>query len=38
VIACSEAGLRKLAPDIQLLADKEGLTAHWATVDRRVGK
>src|SRR5205085_2193713 len=25
VIACSEAGLRKLAPDIQLLADKEGL-------------
>jgi len=38
VIACSEAGLRKLAPDIQLLADKEGLTAHRATIDRRVGK
>ncbi len=35
VIAYTEAGLRSVAPDIRLLAEKEGLTAHWASVELR---
>jgi histidinol dehydrogenase len=31
------AGLQTLAPDIQLLAEREGLTAHRASVDMRIG-
>ena len=35
VIAYTEAGLRAVAPDIRLLAEKEGLTGHWASVEMR---
>ena len=35
VIALNEKGLAALADDIRLLADKEGLTAHKASVDVR---
>jgi histidinol dehydrogenase len=37
VIAYTADGLRQIAPDIQQLADKEGLTAHRASVDVRLG-
>ncbi|MCO6455832.1 MAG: histidinol dehydrogenase [Pirellulaceae bacterium] len=36
VISCSEAGLRQAAVDVQRMADKEGLTAHRASVDIRI--
>jgi histidinol dehydrogenase len=36
VIALSRSGLAKLAPDIRLLADKEGLSAHRSSVDLRL--
>jgi histidinol dehydrogenase len=36
VIHASEGGLRELAEDIRTLADKEGLTAHRASVDIRL--
>jgi histidinol dehydrogenase len=36
VIALREDGLAALAPDIRLLADKEGLTAHRLSVDLRL--
>lgn len=36
LISYSEAALHKIAPHIQQLADKEGLTAHRASVDLRV--
>jgi histidinol dehydrogenase len=36
VIALSRDGLAALAPDIRLLADKEGLTAHRLSVDIRL--
>jgi histidinol dehydrogenase len=35
VISYSEAALREIAPAVQTMADKEGLTAHRATVDIR---
>lgn len=37
VISYSEAALREVAPHVQRLADKEGLTAHRASVDIRLG-
>jgi histidinol dehydrogenase len=37
VIAMSEAGLRRVADLVRTLADKEGLTAHRASVDIRLG-
>jgi histidinol dehydrogenase len=37
VIAYDQDALRRIAPDIQMLADKEGLTAHRASVDVRLG-
>jgi histidinol dehydrogenase len=36
VIALSREGLAELAPDIRLLADKEGLSAHRSSVDLRL--
>ena len=36
LIALSQDGLAALAPDIRLLADKEGLTAHRLSVDLRL--
>lgn len=36
LIHFSEAGLRAVAPDVRRLADKEGLTAHRASVDVRI--
>jgi len=36
VIHYNEAALKEIAPDIQALASKEGLTAHRASVDIRV--
>ncbi len=36
MIAFTKAGLTAIADDIRLLAEKEGLTAHWASVDKRV--
>jgi histidinol dehydrogenase len=36
VIHCTAEGLVALAPDVRTLADAEGLTAHWASVSRRV--
>jgi histidinol dehydrogenase len=36
LIALSRDGLAALAPDIRLLADKEGLTAHRLSVDLRL--
>lgn len=36
LIALSREGLASLAPDIRLLADKEGLTAHRLSVDLRL--
>jgi histidinol dehydrogenase len=37
VIAYTQQGLRRVAADVQLLADKEGLTAHRSSVDVRLG-
>lgn len=37
VIAYTPEGLRRIAPDVQKLADKEGLTAHRASIDVRLG-
>lgn len=37
VISYSEAALKEIAPAIQSMADKEGLTAHRASVDIRLG-
>jgi histidinol dehydrogenase len=36
LIALSHEGLAALAPDIRLLADKEGLSAHRSSVDLRL--
>ncbi len=36
VIACTESGLRQIAADVQRLAEKEGLTAHRASVEVRL--
>lgn len=36
VLSFTEQGLRALADDVRLLAHKEGLTAHSASVDRRL--
>jgi histidinol dehydrogenase len=36
VIAYSKAGMQAVAADVQLLADKEGLTAHRSSVDVRL--
>ncbi|MBI2479367.1 MAG: histidinol dehydrogenase [Planctomycetia bacterium] len=36
IIAYSEAALKEIAPAIQTMADKEGLTAHRASVDIRL--
>jgi histidinol dehydrogenase len=36
VLAFSSAGLEQMAPDVQLLAAKEGLTAHAASVEVRL--
>lgn len=38
VIHFDRSGLASLAPDVQTLADAEGLTAHRASVDIRLGK
>ncbi|MBL8828079.1 MAG: histidinol dehydrogenase, partial [Planctomycetaceae bacterium] len=37
VIHFTRAGLQAVAPDVRVLADKEGLTAHRASVDVRSG-
>jgi histidinol dehydrogenase len=36
IIAFTEKGLKRIAPDVQRMADKEMLTAHRASVDIRV--
>jgi histidinol dehydrogenase len=36
VIAFTQAGLEQVAADVRLLAEKEGLTAHAASVDVRL--
>jgi histidinol dehydrogenase len=36
VISFSKAGLEQVAADVRLLAEKEGLTAHAASVDIRL--
>lgn len=36
VISYSENGMKTVAPDVQAMADKEGLTAHRASVDIRL--
>jgi len=36
VIHCSRAGLSALADEVRMLADKEGLTAHRASVEIRL--
>jgi histidinol dehydrogenase len=36
VIHCTQAGLAALAGDVRTLAEAEGLTAHWASVNIRV--
>jgi histidinol dehydrogenase len=36
VIALDREGLASLAPDIRLLADKEGLSAHRLSIDLRL--
>lgn len=35
VLHCTASGLAALAPDVRTLANAEGLTAHWASVDVR---
>jgi histidinol dehydrogenase len=37
IISYSEAALKEIAPAIRTMADKEGLTAHRASVDIRLG-
>lgn len=37
ILYVSHEGLEQLAPDVRLLADKEGLTAHRYSVDIRLG-
>jgi histidinol dehydrogenase len=37
LIHYTSAGLQSVAPDILMLADKEGLSAHRASVDMRIG-
>jgi len=37
VLRYTQAGLEQLAPDVRLLAKKEGLTAHAASVEVRLG-
>jgi histidinol dehydrogenase len=37
VIAFSRSGLERVAADVRVLAEKEGLTAHAASVDIRLG-
>jgi histidinol dehydrogenase len=36
MIRYSAEALRKAAPDVRAMAEKEGLTAHWASVDVRL--
>jgi histidinol dehydrogenase len=36
IISVDRAGLEAFAPDIRMLADKEGLTAHRYSVDLRL--
>ncbi len=38
VLSFTAEGLARLAPDVRVLADKEGLSAHWASVEVRTGK
>jgi histidinol dehydrogenase len=38
VLCFDPNGLEQLAPDIRVLAAKEGLTAHWASVEVRLGR
>jgi histidinol dehydrogenase len=38
VLSFTKAGLERVAGDVRLLANKEGLTAHAASVDRRLDK
>jgi len=38
VLCFDRKGLEQLAPDIRVLAAKEGLTAHWASVEVRFGR
>jgi histidinol dehydrogenase len=37
LIHYTSAGLQSVAPDLLMLADKEGLSAHRASVDMRIG-
>ncbi len=37
VIHCSRAAMQRLAADVQVLANVEGLTAHWRCVEARLG-
>jgi histidinol dehydrogenase len=37
VICFDEQALREIAPDVQRMADKEGLTAHRTSIDIRIG-
>jgi histidinol dehydrogenase len=36
VLSYTRAGMEQLAPDVRLLAGKEGLTAHAASVEVRL--
>jgi histidinol dehydrogenase len=36
ILHFSREGMKQLAPDVQALAAKEGLTAHWASVEVRL--
>ena len=38
VLSFTQEGLKNLAPEIRVLATKEGLTAHRASVEARIGK
>ncbi len=38
VLRFDREGLARLAPDVRVMADKEGLTAHRASVDVRLGR
>ncbi len=38
VLCFTAEGLARLAPDVRVLATKEGLTAHWTSVEVRTGK
>src|SRR5260370_6573709 len=37
ILSFTRAGLERVAKDVQILANKKGLTAHAASVDRRLG-